>query len=113
MKSMMSICFAASLAFLTAAPAQAEVAKGTGTGVTKANACASAKAAAARQCNALIAGGRVDRYDACDCEEINLMYDKWSCSVDAYCGGNSTSHVISLPALPSEPARAPGEVGVL
>jgi hypothetical protein len=81
---------------LFAVPSWATVGTGTGRGGTKATACTSAKAAAAGQCNVLVVGGRVARYEDCDCEEINQMYDKWSCSVDAHCKGGGKSTTASI-----------------
>lgn len=98
MKALLASAALSALLLFTA-PSWATVGSGTGTGITKANACAKAKAAAARECNALVVGGRVARYDDCDCEEINQMYDKWSCSVDAHCEGGKSTVASIIPGV--------------
>ena len=105
---LMMICMATALWLMICTSANAAVEDGTGTGITKASACSAAKSAASNMCRTLH-GASVKRYEACDCEEINYTYDKWSCSVDAECEAKKTSSLL-LPSGQTESSRTAGEV---
>mgnify|MGYP001134282909 CR=1 FL=1 len=82
------VVLVAFLSFSVTVPVWADSEHGEGKAETKGDACGKAKHDAESKCNSYSYRG-VEKYEKCDCDEdSNTTYsgNRWSCSVDAYCG---------------------------